>query len=561
MARQSTASPTSGSPADEPRGAQRRSSDGRLAVEVVCALQRRQPVATGELLLHVIITPIVQMVSIPASDMQALANGKEADDSGGGSGARGVDSCVLALQRLHSLLTLSPPSAALCDAVITTGVLGPLLHCALSLISDTTCSPEDKLPGNPHLEAVVQQPGAARTACASLKRLLTLGSTQVSLEALMVQITGQLMLIPAAPVKVVTAAELVSLLVLPVAPLVRLLIQQDALQHLAPLLIQSLLPWLVSHPDNGTGGCKDEGDETGKDGISSDSGISSDGGIGSDGCTGSDSGSHSQVADVDATARERLVQAALQLLDSIPEAKLSTWLRDKPAPVLMLLRAALPAAINTTCGLVEEREESSAAEERLLLCLHLAQLLVTGAGQPPKAIPVETKERGGADESRVEMDGAAEEGVLTGRVSAELRQALFEIIEPLRALCEARVSNEVRSLALSLCISISTLPVSDGLGGAGATSASGHQQLPAGEITSSGAVAAAPRQTDSASELREVAIELVSSQVPLRAAALSHVRALILQKNDSVMARLPELVSLCEAQLMHEDSFVYQARR
>ena len=96
----------------------------------------------------------------------------------------------------------------------------------------------------------------------------------------MVQITGQLMLIPAAPVKVVTAAELVSLLVLPVAPLVRLLIQQDALQHLAPLLIQSLLPWLVSHPDNGTGGCKDEGDETGKDGISSDSGISSRRGLG-----------------------------------------------------------------------------------------------------------------------------------------------------------------------------------------------------------------------------------------------------------------------------------------
>lgn len=51
---------------------------------------------------------------------------------------------------------------------------------------------------------------------------------------------------------------------------------------------------------------------------------------------------------------------------------------------------------------------------------------------------------------------------------------------------------------------------------------------------------------------------MTSHLPPLRAAALGEVRRALLAKEPAAMSQLPQLFALCETQLAHEDSFVYQ---
>jgi hypothetical protein len=59
--------------------------------------------------------------------------------------------------------------------------------------------------------------------------------------------------------------------------------------------------------------------------------------------------------------------------------------------------------------------------------------------------------------------------------------------------------------------------------------------------------------------LREAAAEMVSEQIPLRAKGLVGISRLIQERRSAVLAQLELVLDLCEAQLHHDDSFVYQA--
>ena len=59
--------------------------------------------------------------------------------------------------------------------------------------------------------------------------------------------------------------------------------------------------------------------------------------------------------------------------------------------------------------------------------------------------------------------------------------------------------------------------------------------------------------------LREAAEEMVSEHVPLRTKGLVTIRNLLHRREGCVMSQLDLIVGLCEAQLRHPESFVYQA--
>jgi hypothetical protein len=81
----------------------------------------------------------------------------------------------------------------------------------------------------------------------------------------------------------------------------------------------------------------------------------------------------------DSEERQRVVAAALLLLDGMAAEELTAFLQAEPQPALELLRAVLPAAVGLSSSIVGEVEQVEAAAERLGMCLTVVELLVPAA--------------------------------------------------------------------------------------------------------------------------------------------------------------------------------------
>ena len=248
-----------------------------------------------------------------------------------------------------------------------------------------------------------------------------------------------------------------------------------------------------------------------------------------------------QTDDGDVPARS--VEAALVLLEHTSSEQLTAYLRDEPTPALELVRAALPAAVGLSAVLVGDAEQVAAASERLGLCIAVVQLL----------LPAAAKSENGSDSgaSTVENTAKVVEGSSSSSGGADdgwtlLRAGLRELLPVLVAASSAPLlAAETRANALAASVGVATLRLANGGtvdvtdGGAGEHGDEGDE----GERA----------------ELREAAEEMVGVHVPLRAKGLDTVRRLVQARRPLALSQLPLLIDLCEAQLHHEDSFVYQA--
>lgn len=118
------------------------------------------------------------------------------------------------------------------------------------------------------------------------------------------------------------------------------------------------------------------------------------------------------------------------------------------------------------------------------------------------------------------------------------------------------VDREVKGKALAASIGVATLPLPLG------EEAKEAEEEGSGGGDGSNIEGAPTVQCDDAADrlaLREAAEEMVSVHVPLRAKGLGAVRALLQARRPVALAQLPLIADLCEAQLAHDDSFVYQA--
>ena len=122
-----------------------------------------------------------------------------------------------------------------------------------------------------------------------------------------------------------------------------------------------------------------------------------------------------------------------------------------------------------------------------------------------------------------------------------------------------------REKALAASIAIATLPIGDAadapqVGAPPPATSATVVAAPAGmeSLQHEGAEAAAAEEAADREKLLEATEEMVGP-VPLRAKGLHTVASLLHSRRPVVMSQLALVVSLCEAQLLHEESYVYQA--
>ena len=252
-----------------------------------------------------------------------------------------------------------------------------------------------------------------------------------------------------------------------------------------------------------------------------------------------DSGAGPPTDDGATSGSSRTVEAALSLLEHTSAEQLTAYLRDDPAPAVELLRAVLPAAVGLSAALVGDADTVTAASERLRLCITVVQLLLPAAS-PREGIDSNGAQSGGADKGG--GDKASVDGV------SALRTGLRELLPVLVAASNAPLlPADARASALAASVGVATLR---GAHDEGADTTNGGDASSVGDGVADEADRAA---------LREAAEEMVGVHVPLRAKGLDTIRRLVTARRPVALSQLPLLVELCEAQLRHEDSYVYQA--
>ena len=248
------------------------------------------------------------------------------------------------------------------------------------------------------------------------------------------------------------------------------------------------------------------------------------------------------------TLDKPIVAAALLLLDGIDPRDLTSFLKDDPRPALQLLRATLPAALGLSAALVGEMEVVAAAAERLALCISVVQLLLPAAevegGRSDKGLDAADSAHDGAGGAGAAGDtGTSDRAKLGTADVSSLRHGLRELLPVLVAASNAPLlDKDTRAKALSASIGVATLAPSSG----------GIDDVTNGGINEKDAA-------EGRAALREAAEELGSPHVPLRAKGLGTLARLLRSRRPAVMINLPLVVDLCETQMQHEDSFVYQA--
>ena len=265
---------------------------------------------------------------------------------------------------------------------------------------------------------------------------------------------------------------------------------------------------------------------------------------------GANTASSDEEASTTATeAAARLVAATLQLLDGLEAAALTEYLRSHTAPALELLRAVLPAALAAADALVADADIAAAAAERLSICVTVVHLLLpsgsgggSGGGGGGSGGSGGSSGGGGGGSSGV----SAVSGVSGDDSGAEgsrrsLREGLRELLPMLvRASHAPLLDSSTQAKALAASIGVATLPTDNDDGG----SKSG---VPAG--ASANETTGSMEDADARAALRGAVADMASDTPVVRAGGIATLRALLQRRSRAVVAQLPLLVELCEAQL------------
>ena len=169
--------------------------------------------------------------------------------------------------------------------------------------------------------------------------------------------------------------------------------------------------------------------------------------------------------------------------------------------------------------------------------------------------------------------GEVAEVVRPGCDIAQVCQRLHELLPLLVAACNANaLDRSIRERSLACSIAITTLTprsacdnnptTTTSTTSSKADSCEGSGQSESLAICSRGggssALDKAPRQCTTDEGILRVAVQEMVAEVPLRAKGLSTIATLFSQQSTLAMAQIELLVDLCEAQLYHEESYVYQ---
>ena len=229
---------------------------------------------------------------------------------------------------------------------------------------------------------------------------------------------------------------------------------------------------------------------------------------------------------------ELLGPGALAATDAANECPAT---RASPGELLAsLLRRALRAALPEVCDGAHASEAVSEGDEQLLvLCLSLALAMLQGSATPHSPSP------SAAANMRQEKRG----------------QEWLPQLMPLLPLLRAALTHpreDVATLAARLSTAILTRSSAAPAADAPASALAGVEE---GGVSHGGSPQG---EYDEAATWRS-ALTSLGGSVPERAMGLAELRGLLLARSAHVGARLSQLVELCEIQLMHRDSYVYQS--